>query len=72
MLKERKKIFLSGAVETIKSQKPMLFISIYHSVEDFFEIKPWIENLDLGYKFEIIKEQPWTFYCRYYFKMQNR
>ncbi len=39
----------------------MLFISIYHSAEDFFEIKPWIENLDLGYKFEIIKEQPWTF-----------
>lgn len=55
------KDLLSGAVETIKSQKPMLFISIYHSVEDFFEIKPWIENLDLGYKFEIIKEQPWTF-----------
>ena len=55
------KDLLSGAVETIKSQKPMLFISIYHSAEDFFEIKPWIENLDLGYKFEIIKEQPWTF-----------
>lgn len=55
------KDLLSGAIETIKSQKPMLFISIYHSVEDFFEIKPWIENLDLGYKFEIIKEQPWTF-----------
>ncbi|WP_299524194.1 FkbM family methyltransferase [uncultured Methanobrevibacter sp.] len=55
------KNLLNGAVETIKSQKPVLFISIYHGVEDFFEIKPWIEELDLGYEFEIVKEQPWTF-----------
>ena len=55
------KNLLKGAIETIKSQKPILFISIYHNVGDFFEIKPWIEDLNLGYKFEIIKEQPWTF-----------
>lgn len=55
------KNLLDGAIETIKSQKPILFISIYHKSTDFFEIKPWIENLDLGYKFKIVKEQPWTF-----------
>ncbi len=52
---------LKGAMDTIKSQKPLLFISIYHNVADFFEIKPWIQSLDLGYEFEIVKEQPWTF-----------
>lgn len=46
---------LNGAIETIKSQKPALLISIYHNGHDFFEIKPWIENLNLGYKFKIRK-----------------
>lgn len=52
---------LDGAINTIKSQKPILRISIYHSVSDFFEIIPWIANLDLGYEFEVFKEQPWPF-----------
>ena len=47
--------FLKGAIETIKEQKPVLIISIYHNYSDFFEIKPMIENLDLGYKFKIVK-----------------
>jgi hypothetical protein len=46
---------LQGALETIKSQRPSLLISIYHSCQDFFEIKPMIERLDLGYKFKIRK-----------------
>lgn len=46
---------LQGAIETIKSQKPALLISIYHNGHDFFEIKPWIESLNLGYKFKIRK-----------------
>jgi len=45
---------LKGAINTIKTQKPALIISIYHNFHDFFEIKPWIENLNLGYKFKII------------------
>lgn len=45
--------FLKGAIETIKEQKPVLIISIYHNYSDFFEIKPMIENLNLGYKFKI-------------------
>ena len=47
--------FLKGALDTIKSQKPILLISIYHNASDFFEIKPYIESLDLGYSFKIIK-----------------
>ena len=47
--------FLKGAINTIKKQKPTLIISIYHSYEDLFEIKPMIENWNLGYKFHIKK-----------------
>ena len=52
---------LNGAINTIKSQKPMLSISLYHSVDDYFEIIPWVANLGLGYEFEVFKEQPWPF-----------
>ena len=52
---------LKGAIETIKSQKPILILSIYHNPNDFFEIKPLIERLDLDYNFKISKERPWTF-----------
>lgn len=47
--------FLRGALNTIKKQKPVLIISIYHNYSDFFDIKPMIEELDLGYKFKILK-----------------
>lgn len=49
---------LNGAINTIKSQKPILAISIYHQAIDFFEIILWIKNLNIGYEFEIIKENP--------------
>ncbi len=49
--------FLKGAINTIKEQKPVLIISIYHNYSDFFEIKPMLENLNLGYKFKIIKNK---------------
>lgn len=52
---------LEGAINTIKTQKPILYISIYHKVSDYFDIIPWIANLDLGYEFNITKENPWTF-----------
>uniref|UniRef100_UPI003F4B67B8 FkbM family methyltransferase n=1 Tax=Brachyspira catarrhinii TaxID=2528966 RepID=UPI003F4B67B8 len=47
--------FLRGALNTIKKQKPVLIISIYHNYSDFFDIKPMIEELNLGYKFKILK-----------------
>ncbi|MGL4943644.1 MAG: FkbM family methyltransferase [Thermoguttaceae bacterium] len=42
---------ICGAIETIRSQKPLLIISIYHTAKDFLEIKPLIEKLNIGYKF---------------------
>lgn len=47
--------FLKGAMRTIQNQRPILLISIYHSAEDFFDIKPLIEQLDLGYHFKLYK-----------------
>ena len=47
--------FLKGAYNTIQKQKPTLLISIYHSSNDFFEIKPMIESWGLGYKFKVRK-----------------
>lgn len=52
---------LEGAINTIKTQKPLLYISMYHKVSDYFNIIPWVANLDLGYEFNITKENPWTF-----------
>lgn len=52
---------LKGAENTIRTQKPILSISIYHKVSDYFEIIPWIDNLDLGYEHKIVKEAPWSF-----------
>ena len=52
---------LKGAINTIKTQKPILNISIYHKISDYFEIIPWIDNLNLGYEFKIVKEEPWSF-----------
>ena len=46
-----------GAQETILKQKPLLIISIYHTLRDFFEIKPLIESWGVGYKFEIRQHQ---------------
>lgn len=46
---------LKGAFKTINKYKPTLLISVYHSANDFFKIKEYIENLNLGYKIKIIK-----------------
>lgn len=46
-------LLLRGAVETIASQRPALLISIYHNAADYFGIKPWLESLDMGYRFKI-------------------
>lgn len=47
--------FIRGSIETIKSQKPVILLSIYHNTHDFLELKTIIEELDLGYKFKIYK-----------------
>ena len=52
--------FLKGALETIKTQKPTMLISIYHQASDFFGIKPFLESLNLGYTFKIHKPIDWS------------
>lgn len=47
--------FLRGALDTIKKYRPIMVLSIYHSADDFFGIKPFIESLNLGYKFKLFK-----------------
>lgn len=47
--------FLQGALETIKTQKPAMLLSIYHQASDFFGIKPFLEDLGLEYKFKVYK-----------------
>lgn len=47
--------FLKGAKDTICKYRPILLVSIYHNVSDFFDIKPMIESWNLGYKFKIHK-----------------
>lgn len=44
---------VQGALETIKSQRPVLVIAIYHQPEEFYELKPFLESLNLGYKFRV-------------------
>ncbi|ADN35540.1 methyltransferase FkbM family [Methanolacinia petrolearia DSM 11571] len=46
---------LKGGINTIKEQKPILLVCIYHNPKDFFEIKPYLESLKIGYKFMIRK-----------------
>ena len=46
---------IKGAIESIKKFKPVLLISIYHHPKDFFEIKPLLEELNLGYEFKVRK-----------------
>ena len=48
-------LLLRGAVETNRTQHPILLISIYHSANDFFEIKPMIEKMCDKYTFRIVK-----------------
>lgn len=44
--------FLKGAEKTIREQKPILLISIYHNYHDFYKIKPLIASWNLGYRFD--------------------
>lgn len=42
---------IQGAENTIKQDKPILLISVYHQPKDLFAIKPLIESWNLGYQF---------------------
>ncbi len=44
---------IHGALNTIKTQRPTLCIGFYHFPEEFYELKPYLESLNLGYKFQV-------------------
>lgn len=47
------KPILEGARQTIIEQKPLLVIACYHNPHEFYELKGWLEGLNLGYKFRL-------------------
>ena len=44
---------IKGALHTIREQKPLLVISVGMMPQEFYELKPFIEQLNLGYKFAL-------------------
>ena len=44
---------LQGAINTLKSFRPKLAISLYHQLSDFLDIPEFLASLDLGYRFYI-------------------
>jgi FkbM family methyltransferase len=42
---------LKGSELTIRRDRPKLAISVYHKLEDIWEIPRWIDGLGLGYRF---------------------
>ncbi len=42
---------LKGAERSIREHCPQLAISVYHSIEDFYEIPAYLQSLGLGYRF---------------------
>jgi FkbM family methyltransferase len=49
---------IKGALETIKRDKPVLLISIYHTGKDFFEIPPVIKKCVPEYRLKIVDTTP--------------
>ncbi len=46
---------LRGAPETLKEQKPLLVVSMYHDGDQFFDLLPLIRSLQPGYRFAVRK-----------------
>jgi len=44
---------IRGALHTIKTQRPVIVCAIYHTPEEYYELKPYLESLDLGYDFKL-------------------
>ena len=46
--------FLAGAQKTLRTYRPIILLSIYHSYQDFFHLKTCLESFQLDYRFRII------------------
>lgn len=49
---------VKGAVNTLKRDRPVLTLAIYHNMEEFFDVKPFIESLNLNYTFKLRRLHP--------------
>jgi hypothetical protein len=51
---------LKGMCETIKNDRPVLSLAIYHSPQEFFDMKPLLSEIvkDLDYKITITRLEP--------------
>ena len=45
---------VSGGIEVIRANRPILIMSCYHSPREFFELKPLIEDSISNYKFKLL------------------
>jgi FkbM family methyltransferase len=55
---------LRGSTETIKRDRPVLNLSIYHSPQEFFELKPFLEEITKGLDYKITIEKHFPFVDR--------
>lgn len=53
-------LIIEGGKEVIKRDKPVLTIAMYHTLEDFFDLKQKL--IDLGYENFMIRRSEMTFY----------
>ena len=49
---------LLGGIDTIIKHRPKLLISVYHRLNDLFELPLFINELDLSYKFYLGHHSP--------------
>jgi len=49
-----------GAKKLIKKYRPVLYISIYHSGKNFFEVPKLIKKVGSDYKFKVFKQFPYS------------
>lgn len=49
---------IQGAINILKEDKPLLTLAIYHTPQEFFGIKPFIESLNLSYTYMVRNLNP--------------
>ena len=49
---------LRGAVQTIRRDKPILALSIYHNADEFLNTYPFLKSLGLSYEYKVMSLCP--------------
>lgn len=54
---------LHGAVETIRRDRPVLSLAIYHNKEEMLGTYAFLKSLQLGYRYRILQlSPPWEWH----------